>query len=664
MTTTDEVMQTARRAAMAAKGAAKKGKCKGCKGSVLWVTMPSGKPMPLEPEPIAGGNIVLEEDGPRVLSADEISPGRVAFVSHFVSCPFADELRKPKTKAAEPTEEPSVAAPTVDRPKSLAELPLSAITESPMNPRRHFDDEALHELARSIMEVGILQPVTVRPKVIAATTARPLQEYELVIGARRYRAAKLAELTHVPAIVSELSDEQALGVMLTENARRADISPLEEADAMARLRSQFGRTAAEIADRLGLTHKFVERRLRLVTLIAPLRELLQTQRIGVISGELLGALSAELQQQIAENMARHNYGTPITWNVDSVRRAIENYTRRLCDAPWDLQQQFGMHGACRGCLLTSASQGDMFAPHVLERCLDSACWADKRERWLADAIDNGAIVLEGAQATKALDSSRQPGRSEYMRVKTVLGESSGVVGPVRELVPAAPLVIALDEHGAAIAMVRTADVADALEKTHPLAAKAARDLLDKATDVRNYDKEQREKEKKIRADHNLLLLELEETVEEIVANAPARTLAPWVELLVRAALAVVGKDVRTAICKRRELEIPKRGTWTDPNSALLTEIAGMNSTGRVALLTELILFDVARTAVSGVADAYLSDEARMLLALVRPPEVQEDAEAVDYAKMPVKALRALLGERGLSITGTKAELVKRLLEVA
>jgi len=175
--------------------------------------------------------------------------------------------------------EPSAAAPVARRD----------IHRSRYQPRRHFDEAALAELSRSISAHGLMQPVILR--------SRPQGGYELVAGERRLRAAELAGLDAVPALVREVSDEQAAAMALIENVQREDLKPLEEAEALRRLRDEFGLTQQAVADAVGKSREAVANLLRLLNLDAAVRALLDEGALDM--GHARALLPLSVAQQIA-----------------------------------------------------------------------------------------------------------------------------------------------------------------------------------------------------------------------------------------------------------------------------------------------------------------------------------------------------------------------------
>ena len=141
--------------------------------------------------------------------------------------------------------------------RRIHQLPIDKIVPNPRQPRRHFDEQALRELAESIRQHGVLQPLSVQ---------RTAGGYVLVAGERRLRAAGMAGLTHVPCILVRASDEDSAVLALIENLQRCDLHYLEEAQAIARLIAQYGLSQEEAARRLGRSQSAVANKLRLLRL--------------------------------------------------------------------------------------------------------------------------------------------------------------------------------------------------------------------------------------------------------------------------------------------------------------------------------------------------------------------------------------------------------------
>jgi ParB family transcriptional regulator, chromosome partitioning protein len=167
----------------------------------------------------------------------------------------------------------------IAREEELRELPIDLIAPSPKQPRRRFDQEALQALAGSLGERGVLQPVLVRP--------RPGGTYELVAGERRWRAAQIAGLTAIPALVRSRDDAEALELALIENMAREDLSPIEEARACAALVEELGLTREEVGLRVGRGRVAVSNLVRLLDLPDEVIELLQEGTLSEGHGRAL-----------------------------------------------------------------------------------------------------------------------------------------------------------------------------------------------------------------------------------------------------------------------------------------------------------------------------------------------------------------------------------------
>lgn len=180
---------------------------------------------------------------------------------------------------------PFRAGATVENQAGVKTMPLANIHPNPRQPRKDFDQEALNELAASIREQGIIQPLLVRP------VGGDAGGYEIVAGERRWRASQLAGLSELPVVVRELSEQQALALALIENLQREDLNPLEEAWGMQRLREEFGLSQDELARQLGKSRSAVANCLRLLNLSENAQQDLRLSRIS--AGHARALLSFE-----------------------------------------------------------------------------------------------------------------------------------------------------------------------------------------------------------------------------------------------------------------------------------------------------------------------------------------------------------------------------------
>ena len=180
-------------------------------------------------------------------------------------------------------------SPDAHRPAGVTMLSIASITPNPDQPRRHFDDEALDELAASLAARGLIQPIVVRPRG---------HGYQIVAGERRWRAAQRARLHEVPVIVRELDDVQTLELAIIENIQRQDLNAIEEAEAYQRLTKQFGHTQEALGKLVNKSRSHVANLLRLL-------ELPESVRVMVASGTLdMGHARALITAPDPEALAR------------------------------------------------------------------------------------------------------------------------------------------------------------------------------------------------------------------------------------------------------------------------------------------------------------------------------------------------------------------------
>ncbi|MEO8033854.1 MAG: ParB/RepB/Spo0J family partition protein [Acidobacteriota bacterium] len=180
------------------------------------------------------------------------------------------------------------------------EVPIGQISPNPLQPRKTFNDSSIEELARSVREHGIIQPLVV--------TRTAENRYKLIAGERRYRAAQKAGLATVPIVVKEeLAEGDALQVALIENIQREDLNPIEEALAYHQLHEDFGLTQEEIAKRVGKERSTVANFLRLMKLPDPVKKLLASGQLSMGHARALLAVdSARKQEQLAERVVKRN----------------------------------------------------------------------------------------------------------------------------------------------------------------------------------------------------------------------------------------------------------------------------------------------------------------------------------------------------------------------
>ena len=177
-------------------------------------------------------------------------------------------------------------------------LPISQVESCAAQPRKQFDTDALADLADSIREHGIIQPLTVRK----------LQSgyYQIIAGERRWRAARMAGLSEVPAIVIEADDRKAMELAMIENLQREDLNPIEEAEGYQVLMSQYNMTQEETAQRVGKSRSAVANALRLLNLCPPVRAMVEDGRLSNGHARALLPLSPEAQEKSAATIIKND----------------------------------------------------------------------------------------------------------------------------------------------------------------------------------------------------------------------------------------------------------------------------------------------------------------------------------------------------------------------
>jgi ParB family transcriptional regulator, chromosome partitioning protein len=201
-------------------------------------------------------------------------------------------------------------APAPQTPEHPPEtVPVDLIDPNPVQPRRVFQSERLEGLAQSIRENGIIQPLVVRK-----SGAR----YQLIAGERRLRAAKLADIKSVPAVIREIADDRLLEVTLIENIQREDLNPIETANAFARLGQELNMDADKIGRHTGKDRTTIINFLRLLQLPADIQQMVSEGRISASAGRCLCALpKIELQRQLAAKIAEEE------WPVRRIERTVQ-----------------------------------------------------------------------------------------------------------------------------------------------------------------------------------------------------------------------------------------------------------------------------------------------------------------------------------------------------
>lgn len=220
------------------------------------------------------------------------------------------------------------ASPLIDSRERLERLPLAELTRGRYQPRREMQPERLEELAASIRTRGVMQPIVVRP-LPEGSEAR----YEIIAGERRWRAAQMAELDVIPAVVRELDDETALALALIENIQREDLNPVEETVALKRLMDEFSLTQQQTADAVGRSRAQIANMLRLLSLEDEVQTLLARGDMNVGHARALLALKGKRQLRAAQEVVERELTVRQTEALVKKYADVSNEKKKVADKP-------------------------------------------------------------------------------------------------------------------------------------------------------------------------------------------------------------------------------------------------------------------------------------------------------------------------------------------
>lgn len=289
-------------------------------------------------------------------------------------------------------------------PTDFRMLAIERLHESKLNPRRSFDKEGLAELAASIKGKGVLQPIVVRPNATG---------FEIVCGSRRFRAAKLAALVEMPAIVRELTDQEVLEVAVIENLQREDVHPLEEAEGYEQLLKLPGYSAEDLAAKVGKSKAYIYARMKLCALGPDGRKAFYAGKLSASVALLIARIPGDaLQKEAVKELTQHLEAGAQAGFRSSSEHLQRRYMLRLKEAPFDLKHLYfrastaePIGPACGECPKRTGNQPELFADvQGADVCTDPQCFGDKKlahfagVRTKAEAM--GQKIISGAAAKK------------------------------------------------------------------------------------------------------------------------------------------------------------------------------------------------------------------------------------------------------------------------
>lgn len=376
---------------------------------------------------------------------------------------------------------------------SFQMLDLSKLEESKLNPRKHFDETKQAELNASVAAKGVLEPILVRPAG---------KGFEVVAGARRFRAAQDAKLKMVPCMVHELSDHEAFMVAVLENVEREDITALDEGDAYRRLVKDFGQSVERIVQETGRSRTIVFARMKLAELVGPVRELVATGKLSASVGELIARLptpksQTEALERLEERVKLSTWHTVGQLPFRDAKEVLDAEFRLfLKSAPWDIKDATLVPnaGACNVCPKRTGADKETFHDVKQDTCLDSACWSKKKSAAFAQLkAEVKETTGNDLHKEKNLFSVRDPGRLTLEMQEKYTKPSEQVLGKRtwKDLLGAIPVpeVVVLDAEQKMHKFVDRQTAMTVLEQMDP--ATAAK-LKEKPADKEAEDLNQRQ----------------------------------------------------------------------------------------------------------------------------------------------------------------------------
>ncbi len=297
----------------------------------------------------------------------------------------------------------SLLAPeSAKRSHGIRNVPLDRIEPNPEQPRLTFDEETLNELAASIIEHGVLQPILVRP-------AEP-GYYQLVAGERRWRAARIAGLEEIPALIDEIDDDTALEIAIIENLQREDLSPLDEAIMYERMTTEHGYSLRRLAQKLGKDKGYIENRLRLADAPSEIKQLVSLRKDTLSAAyELLKVDDLKKRRKLAEQVARGEL------SLVKLRERIEGRPARAA------RGEDPAYGSADVTIDQEAAPVDPLTPTEDEAVGDESLVTAKAH--LAEALDELAAVLRSGSATQ-IDATDRQNLTKYLTIAKIRLENA------------------------------------------------------------------------------------------------------------------------------------------------------------------------------------------------------------------------------------------------
>jgi ParB family transcriptional regulator, chromosome partitioning protein len=258
----------------------------------------------------------------------------------------------------------------VDKEEIVKEISIQELRPNPYQPRKIFQEKAIEELRDSILEHGILQPIIVR---------KSIKGYEIVVGERRFRAAKAAKLQTIPAVVRELDERQMMELAVLENLQREDLNPIEEGAAYQTLMEKLGLTQEELAKRLGKSRPHLANHIRLLSLPSKIQALISDGKISMGHGRaLLGLRQKEQLQAVADKTVKEGLNVrQLELLIQQLNNAVPRETKKKPEKDvfiraqeTQLRERFGTTVTIKQSKNKGKIEIDFFSKDDLERILE------------------------------------------------------------------------------------------------------------------------------------------------------------------------------------------------------------------------------------------------------------------------------------------------------
>ncbi len=488
--------------------------------------------------------------------------------------------------------------------QQILDVEVAYILASPTNPRKTFPKGAMDELAQSIQERGVKEPVTLR--------AHPKQAdfFELVHGERRWRASKKAGRGTLPAILIEATDQEVLELQLLDASQHEDLNPLEEGSAYSELHARFGVPVLSIAKRISKSVSYVYGRLTLTKLEPDGKKALTDGKLTLEAASIVARVPPKLQKDaladLVENFDYDNDGAPVTGD-QAGRLVRDHYMLKLADALFDRgdAELVKKAGACTTCPKRTGNQAELFADVASpDTCTDPDCYKEKTDVWWgrekAAAEAKGKTILSDAEAKNVFSGTRAKFDGKYvdLKEKNYLDPKGRTWAEILKK-DKPPVVLGRDEEGGVHELVLKTDANVALKKIGGAAAKLAPETTRSGPDPHTVKMQREAWVRRKAADQALGLL--------VGAAAKKGPTVEVIRVIVYGLIREVWAERIKSVVERRGLAVDKTkklSSYSKPNQEVLEAAAKkMPMADLLGLAVELV---ASRDAYS-VATRYDSD---------------------------------------------------------